>query len=153
MSVELPFAPVDTIIRRHADGLRVSAEAAERLAERIQWRGAEIAETAAERAKADGRKTIMASDFAGLVPDETPIGAADRPTQDQLTLPIAPVDRIARLDIDSRYRVGMEARIVLTAALEAYAESVAEGAVLLARHAGRRTIQAEDIETYFQLVE
>ena len=33
MSVELPFAPVDTIIRRRADDLRVSADAAEELAD------------------------------------------------------------------------------------------------------------------------
>jgi len=35
MSVELPFAPVDAIIRRNAGSLRVSADAAEALATRI----------------------------------------------------------------------------------------------------------------------
>ncbi|HKL29999.1 MAG TPA: histone-like protein, partial [Natrialbaceae archaeon] len=43
MSVELPFAPVDTIIRRNAGDLRVSAEAAEELARRVQHRGAALA--------------------------------------------------------------------------------------------------------------
>jgi len=49
MSVELPFAPVDGIIRRNAGDLRVSADAAEELARRIQAHGAELAIDAAER--------------------------------------------------------------------------------------------------------
>lgn len=143
MSVELPFAPVDTIIRRQAGSLRVSADAAEELARRIQSYGAELAIGAAERATEDGRKTIMAEDFeVETVVDDT-----------ELTLPIAPVDRIARLRIDDSYRVGMDARIALADILEDYATNVAESAALLARHAGRRTIQAEDIETYFALVD
>jgi len=142
MSVELPFAPVDAIIRRNAGGLRVSADAAEELALRIQRRGAPLAEEATERADVDGRKTIMAEDF----------GVEEVPDAEELELPIAPVDRIARLDIGDRYRVGMDARIALTAILEEYADEAARGAATLARHAGRRTIQAEDIETYFELV-
>ena len=59
MSVELPFAPVDTVIRRNAGQLRVSAEAAEELARRIQERGAALAAEAAESATADGRKTLI----------------------------------------------------------------------------------------------
>lgn len=58
MSVELPFAPVDEIIRRNAGDLRVSADAAEELALRIQRRGAELAVDAADEATADGRKTL-----------------------------------------------------------------------------------------------
>lgn len=143
MSIELPFAPVDTIIRRNADGLRVSAGAAEELARRIQERGATLAREAAERADADGRKTIMAADF----------GVEDAPERDDLDLPVAPVDRIARLDIDDRYRVGRDARVALARILEGYADEAADGAATLARHAGRRTIQAEDVETYFALVE
>ncbi|MUV61800.1 histone-like protein, partial [Halobacterium sp. CBA1126] len=70
MSVELPFAPVDTIIRRHAGDLRVSADAAEELARRIQRRGASLAADAADRAADDGRKTLMAADFGvDAVPD------------------------------------------------------------------------------------
>lgn len=143
MSVELPFAPVDTIIRRHAGDLRVSADAAEELARRIQDRGAALAVDAAEHATADGRKTLMASDF----------GVADVPDADDLVLPVAPVDRIARLDIDDEYRVAMDARLALAAVLEAYAADAADGARILAEHAGRRTIQAEDVATYFELVE
>ncbi|MFC6721453.1 histone [Halobacteriaceae archaeon SHR40] len=141
MSVELPVAPVDDVIRRNADGLRVSAGAAEELARRIQQRGASRAETAAERADGRGRKTLMVGDF----------GSDTVPDKDTLDLPIAPVDRVARLDIDSRYRVSMDARIVLTAQLEAYAEKIAAAAAFLARHAGRRTIKAEDVEAYFEL--
>jgi histone H3/H4 len=141
MSVELPFAPVDSIIRRNAGELRVSADAAEELARRIQEHGSALAIDAAEHATADGRKTLMAADF-----DVEQV--VDRET---LELPVAPVDRIARLRIDDRYRVSMEARVALADVLEDYADNVASAAAILARHADRRTIQAEDIETYFAL--
>ena len=143
MSVELPFAPVDTIIRRNAGNLRVSAEAAEELARRIQWYGAELAVDAAQHASEDGRKTLMAEDFG-----------VDRVVdKDGLELPIAPVDRIARLEIDGRYRVAMDARVALADILEDYADNVAAAAATLARHADRRTVKAEDVQTYFQLFE
>lgn len=142
MSVELPFAPVDTIIRREAGDLRVSSEATEALARHIQSYGASLAEDAATSATADGRKTLMIEDFADMEPAST---------HDSLTLPIAPVDRIARLKIDDRYRVSMDAREALAAQLEAWATDVAEGAATLARHAGRRTVQAEDVNTYLEL--
>jgi histone H3/H4 len=140
MSVELPFAPVDSLIRRNADELRVSAEAAEALARRIQRRGAQLAADAAETATDDGRKTLMASDF----------GVEEVPHKDDVALPIAPVDRIARLDIDD-YRVSMDARIALASQLEAYADRVAAAAAMLARHADRRTVKGEDVEAYFEL--
>ncbi|PSQ43795.1 aldolase [Halobacteriales archaeon SW_7_68_16] len=143
MSVELPFAPVDTVIRRSAGDLRVSAEATEELARRIQRHGATLAVEAADRADADGRKTLMAEDF----------GVDSTVETDRLELPIAPVDRIARLDIAGRYRVAMDARIALAELLEAYADDVAAAAATLARHADRRTIKAEDVEVYFDLVE
>jgi len=143
MSVELPFAPVDTIIRSEAGELRVSAGAAEELARRIQDQGARLAVDAAERAEADGRKTLMAEDFdVDAVPDK-----------DDLVLPIAPVDRIARLDVDGRYRVAMDARVALASVLETYATDVAAAAATLARHADRRTVKAEDVEAYFELAQ
>jgi histone H3/H4 len=141
MSVELPSAPVDTVIRRNADGLRVSAEAVDALAHRIQDHGAGLAETAADEATADGRKTLMPGDF----------GVEEVPEKDSIELPIAPVDRIARIDIDDRYRVAMDARVVLASVLEAYADTVAAAAATLARHANRRTIKAADIERYHDL--
>ncbi|PSQ32698.1 aldolase [Halobacteriales archaeon SW_10_68_16] len=122
MTVALPFAPVDDIIRRNVGDLRVSTEAA-------------------DRATDDGRKTLMASDF----------GVESVPDKDELVLPIAPVDRIARLDIDDRYRVAMDARVALATVLEAYADNVAAAAAALARHADRRTVKAEDVEAYFHL--
>lgn len=143
MSVELPFAPVDAIIRRNAGSLRVSAEAAEALARRVQSHGATLAVDAAEAATADGRKTLMATDF----------GVEHVVDRESLTLPIAPVDRIARLEIDDSYRVAMDARIALADILEDYADNVASAAVTLAHHANRRTVQADDIETYFSLFE
>lgn len=142
-SVELPFAPVDTIIRQNADSLRVSADAAEELARRIQRHGAILALDAAEEATKDGRKTLMASDF----------GVEQVIDKGTLTLPVAPIDRIARLDIDNEYRVSMNARIALADILEDYADNIAQAAATLARHADRRTIKAEDIETYFALFE
>jgi len=143
MNVELPFAPVDTIIRRNAGELRVSADASEELAKRIQERGSELAIEAAERANADERKTLMAQDFEV----ETVVD------KDDLELPVAPVDRIARLEIDTRYRVSMDARLALADILEDYADNVAQAAAVLARHADRRTITDDDIETYFSLFE
>lgn len=140
-SVELPFAPVDTVIRRNAGNLRVSADAAEELARRIQRHGAVLAADAAEHATDDGRKTLMAEDF----------GVEQVIDKSTLTLPVAPVDRIARLDISDDYRVSMDARIALADILEDYADNVAKAAATLARHADRRTIKAEDIETYFEL--
>lgn len=143
MSVELPFAPVDAIIRRNAGELRVSAGAAEELARRIQNHGASLAVDAARRATDDDRKTLMAADF----------GVEQVVDRDQLELPVAPIDRIARLDIGDRYRVSMNARVALADILEDYADNVAEAAATLARHADRRTVQSEDIETYFRLFE
>ncbi|ELY98675.1 MULTISPECIES: histone [Natrialba] len=143
MNVELPFAPVDTIIRRNAGDLRVSADASAELAARIQDRGSDLAIDAADRATADGRKTLMASDFEV----ETVV------EKDELELPVAPVDRIARLEIDDRYRVSMDARVALADILEDYADNVAGASAILARHADRRTIIDDDIETYFSLFE
>ncbi|UIP00706.1 NFYB/HAP3 family transcription factor subunit [Halobaculum sp. CBA1158] len=143
MTVELPFAPVDDVIRRNAGDLRVSAGAAEELAARVQRHGASLAVDAAERAAVDGRKTLMPADF----------GVEQVVDRSELTLPIAPVDRIARLDIDDSYRVSMDARVALADVLEDYADNVARAAALLARHADRRTVQADDIETYFALFE
>ena len=140
MSVELPFAPVDTVIRRNAGDLRVSAEAAEELARRIQDRGAALATEAATRATEEGRKTLMVADFSVESAEES-----------ALELPIAPVDRIARLDIDDRYRVSRDARVALAARLESFADTVAAAATVLAHHADRRTVKREDVEAYFEL--
>jgi len=141
VSVELPYAPVDSLIREAAPDMRVSSGASEALAERIQDRGAALAVTAAENADADGRKTLMVEDFA--------FGPADS-RKDELILPVAPVDRIARLRIDN-HRVSKDARVALTEHLEGWAHGIAEAASTLADHAGRRTIQREDIEVYLRV--
>jgi histone H3/H4 len=141
MSVELPSAPVDAVIRRNAAGLRVSAEAVEELSRRIQDHGAVLAEAAAEEATADGRKTLMPQDF----------DVREGRDKDAIELPIAPVDRIARIEIDDRYRVAMDARVALADILEEYADDVAAAAATLARHADRRTVKPEDVETYYEL--
>lgn len=141
MSVELPYAPVDTLIREAAPDIRVSQDASEKLALEIQERGAELAVDAAENARRDGRKTVMPEDFRFTAP-----AAA----KDELTLPIAPIDRIARLRIED-YRVSQDARLILASHLEDWAREAASNAAKLARHAGRRTLQAEDIEVYFEV--
>ena len=107
MSVELPFAPVDSIIRAQAGDLRVSADATEELAQRIQSHGAEVAISAAEQAATDNRKTLMADDF----------GVEQVVSRREVTLPIAPIDRIARLEIDSQYSVSIDTRTRLAAIL------------------------------------
>ena len=141
-TVELPYAPVDSLIREAAPGMRVSSGAAEELASRIQDKGAVLAVEAAKRAEENGRKTIRTGDFE--------FGASDASKED-LTLPVAPVDRIARLRLDS-YRVSEEARLALAAHLEGWARGVAEAAAKLAEHAGRRTVQREDVEAYFEVL-
>lgn len=141
MTVELPLAPVDALIRRRNDDLRVSSGAAERLAHQIQRHGASISAVAAERAERDGRKTIMADDY------DFEVGDVD---DDDVELPIAPVDRIARLDVED-YRVSQEARVALTAYLERWGERAADAAGRLATHADRKTVQDEDVAVYFEI--
>lgn len=60
------------------------------------------------------------------------------------TLPKAPVKRI--IENAGAARVSDEATIALADALEVYAEEVAERAIKLAKHAGRKTIKAEDVK-------
>ena len=45
----------------------------------------------------------------------------------------------------------MDARIALAGVLESYADTVADASAILARHADRRTVKTEDVETYYEL--
>ena len=63
-------------------------------------------------------------------------------------LPIAPVKRIIKAS--GAARISDDAAIELANALEDYAEVVAEQAVKLAKHAGRKTVTAEDVKLAIQ---
>jgi histone H3/H4 len=59
-------------------------------------------------------------------------------------LPIAPVKRIIK---DSgAARISEDAAVTLAEAMEAYAEEVAVEATKFAKHAGRKTVTADDIK-------
>ncbi|ASJ04222.1 MULTISPECIES: archaeal histone HpkA [Thermococcus] len=59
-------------------------------------------------------------------------------------LPIAPIDRLIRKA--GAERVSEEAAKVLAEYLEEYAVELARKSVQFARHAGRKTVKAEDIK-------
>jgi histone H3/H4 len=59
-------------------------------------------------------------------------------------LPIAPIDRLIRKA--GAERVSEDAREAMAEILEEWATSIARRAIDVAKHAGRKTVKAEDIK-------
>ncbi|HID43843.1 MAG TPA: histone family protein [Archaeoglobaceae archaeon] len=59
-------------------------------------------------------------------------------------LPIAPIDRLIR-NAGAR-RVSEDAKVAMAKALEDYASNIARKAAEIAKHAGRKTVKANDIK-------
>jgi len=59
-------------------------------------------------------------------------------------LPLAPIERL--LKQAGARRVSEDAVVALAEIIEDYAEEVGEDAIAVAKHAGRKTVKAEDIK-------
>ena len=60
-----------------------------------------------------------------------------------MDLPLAPIERIMRNS--GAERISEDAVVAMAAILKDYSEQITEDAIDLAKHAGRKTITAEDI--------
>lgn len=59
-------------------------------------------------------------------------------------IPLAPFERIFKKM--GAERTSIEAQKAIREAVEDYAEALAEASVVLAKHAGRKTVKAEDVK-------
>jgi len=67
-------------------------------------------------------------------------------------LPLAPVERLIRSASDGDIRVSESARGALTEVLEDIGIKIAKEAIIETKHAGRKTVKAEDINRALEIL-
>lgn len=60
---ELPTAPIERILKRNANNMKISKEAKQMLLQELEKEAVKISKTAVKLAKEDGRKTVQAKDI------------------------------------------------------------------------------------------
>ena len=67
-------------------------------------------------------------------------------------IPLAPVERLIRTASDGDIRVSESARGALTEVLEDIGIKIAKEAIIETKHAGRKTVKAEDINRAIEIL-
>ena len=66
-------------------------------------------------------------------------------------IPKAPINRLIKT-CGEDVRINKDAETALTEAVEAYTQKLGEAVVSVAGHAGRKTVQPEDVELVLKLI-
>lgn len=94
-----------------------------------------------ENAQAADRATIRAAD----------IDVEQIPSKDALQLTISSTKEISRNVLPDAAQVSSDAVLSMVSIVEEYGQTIIRCAELFMKHAGRNTLQAADIELYFEL--